>query len=292
MPRLSLLSPVLFVGVFSLIWAVVERVAPAAGLAGEQIVWMRYGVHLIALTLICVWRGGFAFVKTRHAGLQVIRSLCMLGMPMLFLMALRRMHPNTALAILWIMPLALAVGGARGTRAPLKNRIAVSIAFAGVMIILDPPAPSLGLHTLVFPAGAACCFCAYLLLTRHLSGEPEKVQLFYTGFWVFIALSFRAPGFWQRPTTEGLAIAVFIGVAGLAALWSVDLALKLGSPVTFAAAFYLQPVFAAVVDALASHSYPPARVLAGMLVVCAGIAAEVLVAPSSVASSTPSEVRV
>ncbi len=290
MPRPSILSPVLFVGAFSLIWAVIDRVAPAAGLAGEQIVWMRYGVHLIALTLICVWRGGFSFVKTRHPGLQFIRSLCMLGMPMLFLMAMPRMHPNTLLAILWIMPLALAVAGARETRAPLKNLVAVLIAFAGVTIILDPPAPSHGLHTLVFPAGAAFCFFAYALLTRLLSGEPEKVQLFYTAFWVFVALSFRAARFWQRPNTVALLIVVFIGVAGFGALWSIDMALKLSSPSTFAAAFYLQPVFVAAVEAIASHSHPSARVLTGMLLVCVGIAAEVRLAASSIASSVASGV--
>ena len=44
--------PALGVGMFTLCWAMMEIIAPTTGVSPYQIVWTRYGVHLIVLALL------------------------------------------------------------------------------------------------------------------------------------------------------------------------------------------------------------------------------------------------
>lgn len=280
----TLLASVALVALFSLLWAVIEWVGPGAGLPGEQVVWIRYAVHLAVLTMFCGWRYRSALVKTSHPWLQFLRSACMFGMPMSFLLAIERMHPNTALTVFWIAPLMLVALDTRAARVP-SNWIAGLAAVGGAVLILKPDM-TFAASTLVFPVSMAVCFSAYLVLTRRLRDELEATNLFYTAFWVFIAMSFRLPAVWRAPTHVGLVVTVFIGVAGLVALYAVDLAVKRNSPGTIGAAFCLQPVFAALIHTLTTQSELSHGVLAGIVLVFGGIAAQTFMA-SAVRSEVP-----
>jgi drug/metabolite transporter (DMT)-like permease len=269
----------LLVAFFSFLWAMIEWIGPAAGLPAEEIVWMRYATHLTVLTLCCWWRYRGAIVKTEHPWAQFTRSLLMLAMPLFFLGAMARMNPNTAMTVFWLAPLMLFAGDRKAAAAPI-NWIAVLAAYAGVDLLLWPSAPD-RLRSLVFPAGMALCFAGYLIVTRRLREELEVTNLFYTAFWVLIAMTFRLPEVWKPPTVKGLVVGVLIGVAGLAGLYAVDLAVRTASPGTIGSAFYLQPVFARLIQILTQGVHPSARAIAGLSLVCAGVAVQLAVAAFS-----------
>lgn len=71
----------------ALLWIVVEEIpallSPSYSL--YQVVWMRYGVHLLFLLLYLAARGKLTLVRTAQPGLQIGRGLLMLAMPFFFI---------------------------------------------------------------------------------------------------------------------------------------------------------------------------------------------------------------
>jgi drug/metabolite transporter (DMT)-like permease len=175
------------------------------------------------------------------------------------------MQLNTAMAAFWIAPLLLFAADRRTAAVP-GNWVAVLVGFSGVLLVLHPGA-SISAAGLAFAAGMAVCFSGYLILTRRLNGELEITNLFYTAFWVLIAMSFHMPRVWRRPSVHSLLVAVFIGIAGLAALYALDVSLKRTPPASIAAAFYLQPAFAALLQPVWSRNS-----IQGIVLICGGVA--------------------
>jgi drug/metabolite transporter (DMT)-like permease len=233
---------------------------------------MRYATHLTVVILCCGWRYRGALVKTKKPWVQFFRSSLMFGMPLCFLSALARMKRNTALTVFWVAPIILLAGDRKSAAAP-SNWIAILSAYGGAVLLLWPGGP-VAIRALVFPAGMALCFSAYLIVTRRLQKELEVTNLFYTAFWVFLEMTLALPRVWQTPSARGVLVGVAIGIAGLGALNAVDRAVRRTSPGAIGTAFYLQPVFTTLIEWLTLHTQPSLRTVAGLLLVCASIAAQ------------------
>src|SRR3954464_15218249 len=125
------------IGLFAVLWAIIESIGGYAGVPGQEVVFVRYGTQLALMLVFCGPRVGTRLYRTRRPVLQVIRSVAMFGMPLLFLAAAARVALNTAWAIFWIAPLLImaldrrAAGGA-------TRWIAAAAGFAGVLLILQP----------------------------------------------------------------------------------------------------------------------------------------------------------
>ena len=74
-----------------------------------QTVWTRYGTHLLFMLLVLGPKQKVRFVKTQRLGLQILRSLLMIGMPFCFIMAVSRMRPDLVWAIFWVSPMLALV---------------------------------------------------------------------------------------------------------------------------------------------------------------------------------------
>ena len=88
------------------------------------------------------------------------------------------------------------------------------------------------------------CFAGYLCLTDALSSEGAAANLFHSALWVFTVLSVRMPFVWKSPSMGVWAAMAAIGVLGLFALCTLDLAIRIGGTSVFIPALFLQPVFA------------------------------------------------
>lgn len=264
MPRRSVFLSVALVATLGLLWAAIEFLGPFASLPGEEVVWIRYAAHLSVLVLLCGWRYRGALIRTAHPYIQCFRSLLMFGMPLFFLAALRRMAEGAAMSVFWIAPMLLLACD-RDARSRPVNWILILAAFAGAVLLLSPQRLS-DVRFLIFPIGMALCFAAYIAITRSLRTELEATNLFYTAFWVFLAMTFEMPRVWRTPSHEGLIVGVLIGIGGLAGLYAVDFAVSKNPARSIGSAFSLQPVFASLLHGhLARHS------MAGMAIITAAV---------------------
>ena len=182
-----------------------------------QIVWARYIFHLLTLPLL-VGRGSWlAVLRTRRPGLQVLRSLFLLGSTFFFFLAVSYIPLATATAIGFVGPLlvtALSVPLLK-EKVGVRRWAAVLIGFASVLVIIRPGAEVL--HWAVFlPLLVAVCFALYQITTRILStSDSSLTTLFYSGTAGAVVMTVLLPfQEWRTPDLQGWATMAFLGLAG------------------------------------------------------------------------------
>lgn len=238
-------------------WAVVEWLGAClpGGYSAYQVVWTRYGVHLLALLL---WVGVRARPwRTRQLRLQWLRSMCMIGMPASFILALDVLPSREVLAVFWIAPL-LTLAMARlllGEAVGVGAWTAGALGWGGAWLLLRAGPPS-SLRGVVLALSMAGCFAAYLVLTRRLGEESTTSKLFYTAMGVFLVLTPMMPGRFQLPSPAALAIMGAIGLVGLFTLYAFDRAFEAGALAWVAPVAYGQVVWAGLLERLGHGQRP------------------------------------
>lgn len=251
----------LLLALFVLSWTLLEGVVGAQFQQPYhlmQIVWCRYAVHLACLLLVCGWRSPARLWRTRRPVFQLLRSLCMLVMPLSFALALYGgVGGHTVWALFWVAPLLillLAWGWLRESVPPLAW-VAAGLGALAAVLLLHPSLPAApGL--LAWPLAMAASFALYVAMTRQLRDEAVQANLFYTAAGVFVLLTPLMPWVWVTPSAHDALVLVGIGVVGLLGLWALDRAcgaapVSLAAPVLF---LHLAGMFA--IESLARGAGP------------------------------------
>ena len=266
-----------FIAVSMLCWSLMEILGPGTGVSGYQVVWTRYGVHLLGMLILLGPRHGARLVRTPHLGQQVFRSLLMLGMPLCFLWSVERIAFRNTLAVFWICPLVLiAVTQMFGEKSgSLKLLLATVPGFLGAMLIYRPDARVLH-PAAVLALVMALCFAMYLVVSRRMKEEFIFSKLFHTALWVFASLTVFLPWFWLTPTIRGFASVVAIAVLGWCGLFMLDRAVELSSPAHLAPMLYLQVVGIVLIEAVTTRHLPGPRNIVGVLFIAIGLVVAVV----------------
>ena len=231
----------------TLLWAAIEIIGVFLpdNLSPYQVVWMRYAVHLLALTVVFGPRYRSRLWRTPRPLLQLGRGLLMLGMPVCYILGVRQLPPASVWAIFWCAPLLALALAALWLREKVRwpAWLAAAGAYGGVLLLLQPPAIALS-AALVLPLGMALCFALYLFASRALRKDSLLASLFYTAVGVLIPLSVRLPHFWRPLSWVGGLEMAAIGLLGLLLLCCLDKALELAAisqvaPVLLAAPLWL-----------------------------------------------------
>jgi drug/metabolite transporter (DMT)-like permease len=261
----------LYMAAFCALWASVEALASHVlhAYSAYQVVWTRYGVHLIFMVLVWGWHAPRSLVTTGRPLFQITRSALMLIMPASWIIGMGHgLHAGTLMAIFWLSPLLiLALAGIfLGERPSRRTWLAAVLASAGAVLLVRPEeAPSL--QQLVWPLLMAGSFSAYVVMTRSLRTDTTRANLFYTAIGVFIALCPLMPFVWITPTLHDFAIFVGIGLLGAGALYALDLLAHAAPVSTPAPLTSLQAVFTILLGAPLGHFHPNILTWVGVLLV-------------------------
>jgi drug/metabolite transporter (DMT)-like permease len=232
----------LLIAVFTLLWVLIERIGPLAGVPAVEVVFVRYGTHLVFMLIAFAPRHGVAMVRTSRVRVQAVRSLLMFVMPLCFLGAVDRLTPPTALAIFWIAPLLSLTPAWREVRWTGWGLVVVGS--LGVLVILRPSGFSdLSPIGVACAVGMAASFACYQHLTHRLADNGTVSNLFHTAFWAFLAFGPLAVLQWRWPSPTGWIALSAVGVLGFFALYALDLALRRAPLEVIAVALFTQPVF-------------------------------------------------
>jgi drug/metabolite transporter (DMT)-like permease len=183
-----------------------------------MVAWARYVTHLAVLLLLLVRFKPKELVRTKWLGLQVLRSLLIVSLTVLFFAAVAIMTLADATTILYAGPLLIVVfsGPVLGERVGIHRWTGVIVGFVGVVIIVRPGG-EIGWGAIMAFA-AALCYASYALCTRILGPTESPVStVFYTAFVGTVPLTVAVPFFWSMPSGAEwfwLTVPGFLGAIG------------------------------------------------------------------------------
>lgn len=239
----------------------------ASDLHAGQVIFIRFMLPCVVLSLIFLPRHGAEMLRTRSPKIAFARAVCMVATTGCNFMALKYLPMTITGAIAFSSPLLLCLlsGVALGERIDWQRWIAVIAGFIGVLIIINPD--SVPLHpAMLYSVGTAVALALYAIFTRKLAGVDSNVtQQFHASF---VGLCFSLPFAFQHWTWPSSAtdwfVCALIGTVGLGghALYS---AAHLFAPATTLAPFtYAQLIFMALISWLVFAQAPDVNFFIGL----------------------------
>lgn len=212
-----------------------------------EIMWFRYGVHLLFMTLMLSSGTKAPLLRAYHPGLQICRGLMMIGMPVFAMAGVQSYQGGDPIVFFQFSPLFVVLVAVLIFRESMTayRWSFTCVAFGGTLLMLQPSTmvPDPGC---LFLFGSALCFGSYQVLTRVLRVESWFTNLLYTALVVFVPISFFQPAIWITPTLIDGVLMAGIGLIGFGALWCLDRAYAL-APAAAVAPFALTlPIWAAL----------------------------------------------
>jgi drug/metabolite transporter (DMT)-like permease len=259
-----------------LLWVVMDVTAGmfAGHYSSFEVVWLRYGVHLVLMFLVWGWRGPSLLWRTERPLFQLGRSMLMVGMPTSWILGMRwGVAEPEMLSVFWLSPLILLViaGSFLQERVSTLVWVFTAIACVGALMLLRPNF-QLPLHLLLLPLVMAVCFAAYVAMTRSLRSEDRRVNLFYTAFGVFIAFTPLMARVWTTPLPRDVPLFIGIGVFGFLSLYAIDVGAA-AAPVSIGApATYVQPLLVAAAAGVVAGQRLTELGWAGVLLISTSVA--------------------
>jgi len=237
------------------------------------LVWARYSVHLILMTVLLWPRFGRRLISTANPRLQVLRGLLLVICSSFGVAAFQAMPLGETTALIFITPLlvALLAGPLLKERMTPVKWLAIGVGFAGVLLIARPGGALAGIG-IVYALACALCYAGYQVLTRQLSSSESSVSmLFYTALIGTLAMSLTLPFFWNTALPHGIAVAQIVSLGVFAGLGHYLLirAFRHTPASTLAPFMYLQIVWATLLGGLVFGHHPDGWALVGMALIAA-----------------------
>ncbi len=281
------------IGLMALLWTITEllpaRLSPGHSL--YQVVWVRYGTHILVMLAALAPRRGLALLRTRRPALQIGRGLLMIVMPSSFILAIGRVDLDSVLALFWLTPLMLLAFAAliqQDGRHRLLWAAALGAALGAQLIMR----PGWGVAAAA-PYGLAMglSFSLYVVLTRSLRHESTATNLLYSALSVFVPLTFFLPKFWTPLAPRDALLMAAVGLTGLGVLWAIDRATELAPVSLLAPLFALQLVLSEVLLPALGGPRPAWLALGGTLLILASALAAWLLPLDRPAADAPRAAR-
>jgi drug/metabolite transporter (DMT)-like permease len=182
-----------------------------------EVVWARYtGAVIFPFIVSNPWsRPGL--VRTTRPGLQIGRSVLLLGSTLCNFAALRYLQLDEAVALAFSTPFFVAAlsGPLLGEWVRWRRWTAIAVGFIGVLVVTRPGAGSFQPAALLSLSGAIC-YALYALSTRMLARtDSNETTLFYSNIVGAAALLPVVPFVWSTPS-DALVIALMVATGALA----------------------------------------------------------------------------
>ena len=278
---------------FVVLWTLVELTAATAlnRYTAYQVVWMRYGVHLLLMLAWWGWREPLSLVRTKRLPTQLARSFLMFVMPVSWFLAVQAgLRESTTMLVFWLSPLAVLALAAclLGERAPRGAWLLAALgALGGVAFFAPTPLPQ-SRWVLAAPLAMGLSFAVYVVMTRTLRDEPVRVNLFYTAFGVFLLLSPIVPFVWVAPSAGDFAKLAAVGVLGYFTLLALDRLAAAAEVSVSAPLIYLQLAITIALSIALGHVPADARHVGALALACAPL---LLLGSTRRAAPTPALAR-
>lgn len=215
-----------------------------------QVVWGRYFVQTVLMTLYLSQTTGAGFLRTRRPVLQLARGATLVTATLTMYFALAEIPLADATSVLFFAPIIITVLSVVFLKEAIGiHRIAAILAgFGGVMLIVRPGFADTSPY-LLLPLAAAFLTSIYMLLTRQLAGAEEAAATqFNTTAVGAMILTLLVIPVWQTPSPSTFALMVLIGAVGSVGHFCLVMAFQHASASVLSPFLYSQVLFASVIS--------------------------------------------
>ncbi|MCH7943780.1 MAG: DMT family transporter [Proteobacteria bacterium] len=234
-----------------------------------QIAWARYVFQMVVVPVVIGGARPRDIIRTKRPGLQVLRSMMMVGATLSFFTAVRYMPVAEASAIGMISPLlvtALAIP-LLGERVGRRRWMAVLCGLIGALVIIRPGFGALSWAALL-PVVTAVCYALYQITTRMLAEiDPPITTFFYSGAVGVVVLSLAVPFSWQTPTVGGWAMMIALGLLAGVGHYCVIQAMRRAPASVLAPVSFVQLVWVVILGYLVFGDFPDKFTFLGAAIV-------------------------
>ena len=164
----------------------------------HQMVFVRSAIGITFSLFILQFEGGFPSLRTKQAGLHLLRGLLIVAANLTFFAALAAIPLADATALFFVAPLFITLLSIPilGERVGARRISAVIVGFLGVLIMLRPGMESSGpvpdRLVLLLPIVAAFAYACMQILTRRLgvTSTASAMAVYIQGTFLLVSLGF------------------------------------------------------------------------------------------------------
>lgn len=242
------------------------------GIPTSEIVFMRYGMHLLLLLLLALPVSGKNLFISNNWKLEILRGACLLATTGLNFLAMRYLPLTVTSAIQFTSPLLICAmsGPLLGEKVGWRRWLAIAVGFVGILVIVRPGTEAFQPAALL-SLGCAFFLALFSILTRKLAGvDTAMTQQFYAGATPVILLLPVAFTGWTWPSMPVSWLAFFImGAAGLGGHYLNSVAHRFATPATLAPFSYLSLIYLSIASWLIFDQPPDQGFVLGVCIIVA-----------------------
>lgn len=243
--------------------------------SSEQIVWARVVSHLIFILALFGPALGVAIIRTTQLKWQIARSIVLLMSTMFFFSGVKHLVLAKAASISFTAPfiVALLAWPMLGERISPSRLLAVTVAFLGVLVVIQPGGEVFQWASLLI-LGSAICYALYQIFTRRVAGHdlPETSAV-YSALVGTLVMTAVVPFVWIMPHSWGDAALLFsLGILGGLGHYCVARAMTYAQASVLAPFMYWQMVGSVIVGYVLAGLLPDVSTWIGAaIIICAGV---------------------
>lgn len=242
------------------------------GLPVLQVVFARYLGHFLYGVALYLPQEGWQIFRSNRPGLQLVRSVVLLGSTVCNFLALSYLPLSVTTTIMFASPIVITLLAIPilGEQVGIRRIVAVCVGFLGVLVVIQPW--GVAFHPAMFYNLAALCMASmYFIMTRMLAGieANSTQQIWSSGVAALALLPFVLNG-WVWPDGPLVwAIFFLIGVFGLSGHVCATIAHRWADASILSPVIYIQVVLASAAGILVFDQWPTAWTLGGAAIIIA-----------------------
>ncbi len=238
----------------------------------EQFVFLRSLIGVSIFLLLARQFGGIDSLRTRRWGWHLLRTLLAVGAMFGFFYGISRMPLVDALTLGFTAPLIVTALSMPllGERVGWRRWTAVSVGFAGVLIILRPGAQSVAIAHFAILFGAFCYAC--LAITARLLATTESsysMSIYVVTGPLLVSATLLGGSGWQIPDATGWLLFATAGACSVIAWVGIIGGYRRASPAMLAPFEYTALIGGAIAGYLIWAEVPDRWVSVGAAVIIA-----------------------
>ena len=237
-----------------------------------EITWARFVFHGLWLMPLLAWKGIVWWRIPPQPWFQLVRSLMLTITTVSFFFAIKDNPIPTALTLLFISPLVVAVVAPfwLGESFDALRGLAVVLGFVGVLIVLRPTADGFS-PTILWGLLAGVTYAFYIMFTRKLSASAAPLlTLFYTAVGGVLVLTpiVLLSNVWKMPDATGWVMMASMGLFAAMGHFFIIMACEYATASQLSPFNYFEIVAATAISYFAFDFFPDIYVWLGIAIIC------------------------